>query len=106
MVESRREGNEQIAIAHHFFLTSLPCDAALCAKAVREHGGIEHVPHWVLDVSVREDAGRIRRGDGAHTMAVLRHSALHLLRRETDHTRGITARRQRAGWDRGTLLQV
>jgi hypothetical protein len=39
-------------------------------------------------------------------MAVLRHRALHLLRRESGHKRGIKARRKRAGWDRDSLLQV
>ena len=38
--------------------------------------------------------------------SVLRHIALNLLRRESQHKRGIKARRKRAGWDRGYLLQV
>jgi hypothetical protein len=39
-------------------------------------------------------------------MAVLRHMALNLLRREPGHKRGIKARRKRAGWDRDYLCQV
>ena len=50
--------------------------------------------------------GRIRQGNGAQNMAILRHMALNLLRREAGHKRGIKARRKRAGWDRDYLLQV
>jgi hypothetical protein len=37
---------------------------------------------------------------------VLRPIALNLLKRESQHQRGIKARRKRAGWDRDYLLQV
>lgn len=106
MVESRREWGEKVSSEQRFFLTSLPCDAARFAKAVREHWGVENSLHWVLDVSFREDDCRIRHGEGAQNLAVLRHVALNLLRRETGHKRGIKARRKRAGWDRRYLLQV
>ena len=89
-----------------FFLTSLPCDAIRFAQAVREHWGGENALHGVLDVSFRVDDCRMRQGDGAQNMAVLRHMALNLLRRESGHKRGIKARRKRAGWDRDSLLQV
>jgi hypothetical protein len=68
--------------------------------------GIENGLHWVLDVSFDEDACRIRKDRGAQTFSVLRHIALNLLRRESQHKRGIKARRKRAGWDRDYLLQV
>jgi predicted transposase YbfD/YdcC len=106
LVESHREGGGEVSIEQRFFLTSLPCDAVRFAQAVREHWGVEHALHWVLDVSFREDDCRIRQGNGAQNMAVLRHMALHLLRRESGHTRGIKARRKRAGWDRDYLFQV
>lgn len=38
--------------------------------------------HWVLDVTFREDPCRVRAGHGAQNLAVLRHLALNLLRRE------------------------
>ena len=106
LVESSREGGGAVAREQRVFLTSLPGDVVRFAQAVREHWGVENALHWVLDVSVREDDCRIRQGHGAQNMAVLRHRALHLLRREARHKRGIKARRQRAGWDRDYLLQV
>jgi predicted transposase YbfD/YdcC len=106
LVESSREIEGEVAMEQRFFLTSLPCDARRFAQAVREHWGVENSLHWVLDVSFREDDCRIRQGYGAQNMAVLRHMALNLLRRESGHKRGIKARRKRAGWDRDYLFQV
>jgi predicted transposase YbfD/YdcC len=106
LVESHREVRGEVSIEQRFFLTSLPCDAVRFAQAVREHWGVDNALHWRLDVSFREDDCRIRQGHGAQNMAVLRHRALNLLRRESDHKRGIKARRKRAGWDRDYLLQV
>ena len=106
MVESHRDVGGAVSSEQRFFLTSLPCDAVRFAHAVREHWGVENALHWVLDVSFREDDCRIRQGNGAQNMAVLRHMALNLLRREAGHKRGIKARRKRAGWDRDYLFQV
>ena len=106
LVESHREVGGAVAIEPRLFLTALSCNAVRFAQAVREHWGVEHALHGVLDVSFREDDGRIRQGHGAQNMAVLRQMALHLWRREAGHKRGIKARRKRAGWDRDYLLQV
>ncbi len=73
---------------------------------MRLHWGMEKRLHGVLDVSCDEDACRIRQDQGAQTFSVLRHIALNLLKRESQHKRGIKARRKRAGWDRDYLLQV
>jgi predicted transposase YbfD/YdcC len=106
LVESRRETGAEVSIDTRLFITSLPCDGVRFAQAVRHHWGIENSLHWVLDVSFDEDACRIRKDQGAQSFSVLRHIALNLLRRERHHKRGIKARRKRAGWDRGYLLQV
>src|SRR6266496_6073485 len=89
MVESRREVGDQVAVATRDYLTSLACDVAQFAKAVREHWGVENALHWVLDVSFREDDCRIRKEKGAQNFAVLRHIALNLLQRESSHKRGV-----------------
>jgi predicted transposase YbfD/YdcC len=106
MVESRREQGEQVESERRYSLASLPADGVRFSDAVRQHWGVENTVHWVLDVSFAEDASRIRKDKGAQTFSVLRHIALNLLRRESQHKRGIKARRKRAGWDRDYLLQV
>jgi predicted transposase YbfD/YdcC len=106
LAESHRAVHGEVSIEPRLFLTSLPCAAVRFAQAVRAHWGVDNARHWVLDLSFREDDCRIRQGHGAQHRAVLRHRALHLLRRESGHKRGIKARRKRAGWDRDYLLQV
>ena len=106
MVESQVELDDVVSCERRYFPTSLGCDAARFAQAVRQHWGIENSLHWVLDVSFREDDCRIRQDAGAQTMSVLRHIALNLIRRESSHKRGVKARRKRAVWDHSYLLQV
>jgi predicted transposase YbfD/YdcC len=100
LVESRREMSEKVEIERRYYLVSLPADGVRFSDAVRQHWGVENGLHWVLDVSFDEDACRIRKDKGAQTFSVLRHIALNLLKRESQHKRGIKARRKRAGWDR------
>ena len=93
MVESQVEVGDVVSCERRYFLTSLSCDAERFAQAVRQHWGIENSLHWVLDVSFGEDDCRIRQDDGAQNMALLRHIALNLIRRESSHKRGLKARR-------------
>jgi predicted transposase YbfD/YdcC len=88
-----------------YFLSRLPGDARVIA-AVRSHWGIEDQVHWVLDVAFREDESRVRGGQGAETLAVLRHLALNLLRRQRTAKVGIKAKRLKAAWDVTYLLNV
>ena len=106
MVESRRALGDKVPIETRYVLTSRPADAGRFADAVRQPWGVEHSLPWVLAVSFQEAACRIRKDTGAQTFAVLRHSAVNLVRREPHHKRGLTARRQRAGWDRDSLVHV
>ncbi len=49
------------------------------ANAVREHWGIESM-HWVLDVSIDEDACQIYKNNGATNLSCLRYLGLNMLR--------------------------
>ena len=62
--------------------------------------------HWSLDVSFKEDLGRVRIGHAAENLGIIRRVALNLLKQEKTSKVGITARRKRAGWDNQYLLQV
>src|SRR5512143_2408679 len=61
-----------------YYLATLPLTAAQAAPLIRDHWGIENRLHYVRDVTLREDASRIRRNPGL--FAVLRSFALNLLR--------------------------
>ena len=106
MVESCRAVGEKVQSATRYLLTSLPAQGVRFSQAVRQHWGLEHALHWVLNVSFHADASRIRQDKGAQTFSVLRPMAVHLLRRARRHKRGMKARRKRAGWDQEYLLQV
>lgn len=62
-------------------LSSGQADPALIGRAVRAHWGIENKIHYVRDVTLGEDASRIRTGHGPQNMAALRSVTLNFLRR-------------------------
>ncbi len=86
------------------------CPHTLLAT-VREPWGIENTLPWILDMAFRADESRMRTGQAAHHMAVLRRLALNLLRQEPTAKGGIAANRKQAGnprvgGDETYLLQV
>ena len=65
-----------------FFISSLAADAQKHAEVIRSHWSIENSLHWVLDVSLSEDACQIYRGNAAANLATMRHFGLNMLRAE------------------------
>ncbi len=65
-----------------YFICSISADAKVFSQAVRKHWSIENQLHWVLDVSFNEDLSRVRRGNAAENMSVLRHLVLNLLKKK------------------------
>jgi len=61
-----------------YYLSTVALSAADAAQAIRAHWGIENRSHYVRDVTLGEDASRIRRNPGI--FAILRSFALNLLR--------------------------
>jgi len=106
LVESERRVGETVSMEARYYLLSGAGEAAAFGHAVRSHWGIENRVHWVLDVAFREDDSRVRAGDGAENLAVLRHFALNLLRQERTAKGGVATRRFRAALDETYLLAV
>lgn len=79
-VSSRTELKDRCRFDTRFYVSSAPLTAQRAAEAVRGHWGIENRLHWVLDVVFADDQSRLRKGHGAHTMAIVRHFAVNLLR--------------------------
>ena len=98
MVETEVERAGRTSRERRFYLSSLPLDAELFARAVREHWHIENRLHWVLDVVFHEDLSRLRSGQGPQNMATIRHVALNLLRGANDK-HSLKVRRKSAAWD-------
>ena len=77
------------------YITSLPADAALILNAVRSHWAIENCLHWQLDVGFDEDRCRLRKDHAARNFALIRRTALNMLKREPAKT-SIKRKRLRA----------
>jgi hypothetical protein len=54
-------------------------DAARLLGLARGHWGIENRLHWVRDVTLGEDACRVRAGSAPQVLAGIRNAAVHLL---------------------------
>ena len=106
MVKSHRTINGKTAVEVRYYISSLEMNAKLLGSAVRQHWGIENSLHWILDIAFREDECRIRKGNAAENIGILRHIALNLLKKDKVTKAGIAARRKKAGWDNGYLLEV
>jgi predicted transposase YbfD/YdcC len=88
-----------------YFIASRCPDARTAANAIRRHWLIENALHWVLDVVFKDDLSRIRKGHGAHNMAIVRHFAINLVRAVKDR-RSTKARRKRAAFSVNHLEQI
>ncbi len=106
MVESERIEDSKASTQTRYYISSLPNDARRLLASVRAHWGIENSVHWVLDVAFGEDDSRVRTGNAAENLSVLRRMALNMLKRETTSQGGVAAKRKRAGWDEDYLLLV
>ncbi len=52
-----------------YYISSAKLTAKQFVQAIRAHWQIEVQLHWKLDVGMREDECRIRRGDAAENLA-------------------------------------
>ena len=105
MVEATVETRDSTTTERRYYLCSAAPAPARLAEAVRGHWGIENGLHWVLDVIFKEDQSRLRRGHGAHNMAIVRHFAINLVRLGKGK-RSIKTMRKAAGWHPAELARI
>jgi predicted transposase YbfD/YdcC len=98
-VEAERHLGDKLTVERRYYIASLKSDARQFGQAVRGHWGIENSLHWVLDVTLREDECRIRRGEAAENFCTLRHFAFNLLKQEKTLKKSLKQKRLKAGWD-------
>jgi predicted transposase YbfD/YdcC len=79
----------------HYYLSSLPPEAAKLGPPIRAHWGVENSCHYLLDVTFREDHSQVRDAAAAQSLSLLREMAGALLRKHP--LKGtIKGKRQRA----------
>lgn len=83
-VTSRRIDKKtgQAAIETRFYITSLAANPAAILAATRAHWGIENNLHWQLDITFGEDRCRTRKDFAPLNLAVVRHMAFNILKRD------------------------
>ena len=98
----RVERQRQIGAQHTgetvYYISSHTPNAAFIADAIRSHWEVENKAHWVLDVVYREDDSRIRRGNGAFNVALLRRLCLNLARLHPAKG-SMRGKLKNSGWD-------
>ncbi|PCI93027.1 ISAs1 family transposase [Candidatus Aerophobetes bacterium] len=106
MIESKRELKGENTQERRYYLSSLPADATKTLKIIRSHWVIENGVHLVLDMSFGDDASRIRKGNAPENMAIMKHSALNMIRRYKTKRQSIKGLRKQAGWDEKILQGI
>ncbi len=102
----RRDSKGNESLEYRYYISSAALTEEQFAKAVRGHWGIENQLHWVLDVTMIEDACPIYRGDAAQILATVRHMALNMLRAEKGKTASIRRKQKIAAMNSDYLEQV
>jgi hypothetical protein len=86
--QSQRQGRWRTEV--HYKITSLPPERAGptdLLRLSRAHWAIENQLHYVRDVTLGEDASRIRSGVAPQAMAALRNLIVAILHRDRLHHR-------------------
>lgn len=107
LVESERTVAGKTSVEQRYYISS--CHALTAERALdasRKHWGIENSLHWVLDVAFHEDDCRIRVGNAAENMAVMRHLAVNQLKCVKGPKVGVAIKRMMAALDQNFLLRV
>jgi predicted transposase YbfD/YdcC len=100
-----RESATKVTTETAYYLLSAPLSAEEFAHAARSHWAVENTLHWCLDVIMNEDNARNRLDNGPYNLAILRHMALNLIRKEPS-SGSLRVKIKRAGWKTAFLTKV
>jgi predicted transposase YbfD/YdcC len=106
VVTSRRVEGGREGIEVRYYLSSLPVDAGLFARAVRGHWSVENACHWSLDVTFREDDSRVRERVLGSNITWLYRFTLTILKQHPDRRMSLIMKRRGCGWSDQFLMEV
>lgn len=104
-VEAHREERStgKRSVEKRYYITTHAPDAAKLQQFIRQHWSIENQCHWILDMTWKEDASRIRKANAAENVALLRKLALNLLKADTSIKDTVRGKRLQATFDENIL---
>ena len=100
-----RETSAKVTTETAYYLLSAPFSAERFGHVARSHWAVENSLHWCLDVIMNEDNARNRLDNGPYNLAILRHMALNLIRKEPSKG-SLRVKIKRAGWKDTFLAKV
>ena len=92
------DGPAQLQPARYYLSSQAGLGAEQALEAVRGHWAVENQLHWHLDVTLGQDAHRLRQPQAAENLALVRKMALNLLRADTTAA-SLKVKRKRLGWN-------
>ena len=104
MVRSKVTIGEKTTCEERYYITSLT-DVKKFAESVRGHWGIENSLHWCLDTVFNEDKCRINKDHTGENLAIIRHIAINLLRKDPTKM-SLKSKRFRCSYDENYLFRL
>ena len=105
MVESDVEVDGKKTYSKRYYISSAKLSAKQLGAAARAHWGIENRLHWVIDVVFHDDLMRLRTENGPANMALVRHTAVNIIKEIPDKA-SLKVRRKTAAWDDEYLFKA
>jgi predicted transposase YbfD/YdcC len=93
-----RETAAKTEVETAYYLLSKAMTAERFNAVARSHWAIENSLHWRLDAVMNEDQDRNRMDNSPYNLAILRHMALNVVRKEGAKG-SLRGKFKRAGWD-------
>ena len=100
-----RESADKTSTETAYYLLSQPLEAERFNPIARAHWGVENQLHWCLDMQMGEDHNRTRKDNGPRNLAVLRHMALNVLRKD-QRKASLRAKFKIAAWNNDYLKSL
>jgi len=124
-IESEVERSGKNTSETRYYISSLPADNKKLQHCIRSHWAIENSLHWVLDMSFNDDQSRIRKENAPENevisnkarfdlevlkfrqnMAIIKHTALNMIRGIQKKRQSIKGLRKQAGWNNDVLDSI
>lgn len=100
-----RESADKISTEAAYYLLSQSLTADHFNAVARAHWGVENRLHWCLDVQMGEDGDRTRKDNGPKNLAILRHMALNVMRKDPRKA-SLRAKFKIAAWNNDYLASL